>query len=252
LRALRWQTLGMRSRLALSVVAAALAVSAVACSNSPAKANPTVGTSKPIAGSSVPQSSVAPTTVRPTTAASTSTTTTTLAEETTTSTTLPESAKIVIGADRVGDALLGTDPDSVITYLTSILGKPTADSGWADPNSAFGVCPGTEVRGVVWGDLTLLFSDESNVAAGRRHFFYYSYGPAFGAQVNPFGMHTEAGITVGSPLKQLKAAYPSVVVYTDEPAGVTFSIDDTFTGSLSGPGANAVVTNINGGVGCGE
>jgi hypothetical protein len=109
-----------------------------------------------------------------------------------------------------------------------------------------------EVRGVVWGDLTLLFSDESNVAAGRRHFFYYSYGPAFGAQVNPFGMHTEAGITVGSPLKQLKAAYPSVVVYTDDPAGVTFSIDDTLTGSLSGPGANAVVTNINGGVGCGE
>ena len=131
----------------------------------PATAVPTtIATTVPVSSSTAPPSTAAPTTAAPTTIAPT---------------TVPAGAALVLRTNGVGDAAFGADADEVVAYVNSILGAPTADSGWADPFSTFGVCPGTEVRGVTWGDLTLLFSDESVVASGRRHFFTYSYGPAF-------------------------------------------------------------------------
>ena len=44
----------------------------------------------------------------------------------------------------------------------------------------------------------LLFTDESQFATGRRHFFSYTYGPSFTNQINPAGLKTDAGIGVGS------------------------------------------------------
>ena len=159
----------------------------------------------------------------------------------------------MLGQDRLGTAMFGVEPEAVVSYVTAILGPPTADSGWADPNSAFGVCPGTEVRGVTWGDLLLLFSDESGVASGRRHFFSYTLGPAFGASITPAGMATPEGIAVGSTVAALKSAYPGVYVYGgDDVFGPYYVVSENLTGFLTGAADTDTVQSVIGGVTCGE
>lgn len=155
--------------------------------------------------------------------------------------------------DGLGDAAFGVNVEEVIDYISSIAGAPTSDSGWADPFSAFGVCPGTEVRGVTWGDLLVLFSDESLVASGRRHFFSYSYGPAFTDRPRPAAMRTPEGITVGSSVAELRAAYPEVIVNpADDIFAAHFYVNDNFRGFLTGDTDADTVDSIIGGVGCGE
>jgi hypothetical protein len=212
-------------------------------------ATPTPTTVAPVTAAPTTQ---APTTIAPTTS-STSTTTSTTVAETTTSTTTPRSAALVLRDDGLGDALFGAETDEVIAYVRSIIGAPTADTGWVDPFSVFGVCPGTEVRGVTWGDLTLLFSDSSTVTSGRRHFFHYSYGPPFGSTIEPAGMRTSTGVGVGSTIAELRAGFPGVVVNpADDIFDANFYVSDTFRGFVSGTADTDLVTSIAGGVGCGE
>ena len=183
----------------------------------------------------------------------TSTTTTTVPPSTSsTSTTVGRAVALVLRDDGLGDALFGTDPEAVIDYVTAIVGRPTADSGWADPFQ-FGVCPGTEVRSVAWGDLTLMFSDKSVVLTGRRHFFTWTYGPAFGPAIDPGGMITDAGLGVGATVAQLRTAYPDIRINpADEILGPWFAISDEFTGLLTGTSDTDVVTAFTGGIPCGE
>jgi hypothetical protein len=153
----------------------------------------------------------------------------------------------------VGDAIFGVEPEEVIEYIRSIAGPPASDSGWADPFSAFGVCPGTEVRGVVFGDLLVLFSDESSVASGRRHFFAYAYGPPLGFEARPAAMRTPEGITIGSTVAELRAAYPDVIVTpADDINLANFHVNDNLNGFLTGAADTDEVHSIIGGVGCGE
>lgn len=196
----------------------------------------------------VPPSTIAPTTTAPTT----STTSTTVPASTTTSSTIPVAASLVLRDTGLGDAAFGADPGEVIAYFTSILGPPTADSGWADPFSSFGICPGTEVRGVTWADLTVLFSDDSTVLSGRRHFFNYLYGPPFGASIQPEGMRTERGIGVGSSVADLLAAYPEAQVYPEDLYGPYFVINEELIGFLTTTELDGTILSFIGGIGCGE
>lgn len=206
-----------------------------------------------------PRTTVAPTTVAPTTAApttvpattsTTSTTTTTVAPSTTT--TIPPGAALVLRDNGLGSAAFGADPDGVIDYITSIVGRPTADSSWIDPLS-LGACPGTEIRTVTYGDLQLFFSDESTVASGRRHFFSYVYGPPFGVTINPAGLATDAGISVGSAVLELRNTYPTAEVFPgDATSPATFSITAGLAGLLSSADDTGAITEVQGGFGCGE
>ena len=199
----------------------------------------------------LPPPTTVPVTLAPTTSTTLAETTTT--GETTSTTEVPKGAALILRDDGVGDAVFGADPDEVIAYIRSILGAPSADSGWADPFSSFGVCPGTEVRGVSWGDLTLLFTDSSVITSGRRHFFTYSYGPAFGSTIDPLGAHTTTGISVGSTVADLKAAYPGVVVNpADDIFAANFYINDNLTGFLTGATDTDTITSLTGGISCGE
>ena len=188
-----------------------------------------------------------------TTSTSTTTTTTTLPGQTTsTSTTaVPRAAALVLRDDGLGDARFGAEPESVISYVTSIIGRPTADSGWADPFQ-FGTCPGSEVRTVAWGDLTLYFGDESVVAEGRRHFFTWTLGPAFGAAIDPAGMVTDAAVGVGATVAALRVAYPDVRLEPDETLGPYFVVTDELTGTLTGLDDTDTVRSFSGGIPCGE
>ncbi|MEX0846768.1 MAG: hypothetical protein WD023_03235 [Ilumatobacteraceae bacterium] len=194
----------------------------------------------------------APTTTAPPASSSTTTSTTTTPESTTTSTSIPAAAALVLRDNGLGDALFGTEADEVVRYVQAVLGPPTADSGWADPFSAFGVCPGTEVRGVTWGDLTLLFSDVSTVATGRRHFFNYVYGPAFGVSIQPEGMRTDTGIGIGSTVADVKAVFPTVMIFPPDIADAYFVVSENLSGFLTGTTDDDTVRSVIGGIGCGE
>jgi hypothetical protein len=199
----------------------------------------------------VTTSVVPPTTAAPTTS-DTVAPTTSETGSTSTSTTEPAAAALVLRDDGLGDALFGADADGVIDYVTSVLGVPTDDSGWDDPFAHFGVCPGTEVRGVTWGDLQLLFSDESIVASGHRHFFNYVYGPPSGATINPVGLRTADGVGIGTTIGELRVVYPGVQVYPEEIYGPFFVVNENLSGFLTGVTDSDQVISFIGGIGCGE
>lgn len=161
-------------------------------------------------------------------------------------------AALVLRDNSLGNAAFGADPDTVIAIVTGVIGPPTLDSGWMDPLS-LGSCPGTEVRTVTWGDLVLLFSDESRVVSGRPHLFAYTYGPAAAGAVEPGGLQTDVGVGIGTTVAQLRLAYPNVAITAaDATAPAGFEASPALTGLLTSDQDTGVVTEVSGGFGCGE
>lgn len=192
------------------------------------------------------------TTVPSTLAPLTSSTTTSTSTSTSTSTTLPVGDDLLLQSGGIGAVRFGLDPEGVIAYVTKRLGEPTSDSGYVDSYSAFGSCPGSRVRGVQWGDLLLLFGDESTVVDGRLHFFSWKYGPKSGATADPPGLKTETGITLGSTVADLRRLHSSVQIFSDEIFGAGFEIERTLSGTLSSTERSGTVTVLYGGITCGE
>ena len=104
-----------------------------------------------------------------------------------------------------------------------------------------------------WNDLSLFFTDESSAASGLRHFASYTYGPAAGEFINPYGLTVEGGITVGDTVDELLAVYPDALISSDEEfGGSSFHIVDGLMGFLTGPAGADTITTFVGGFGCGE
>jgi hypothetical protein len=191
------------------------------------------------------------TTVVPTTPIETTTTAAPTTTPAPTTTTTPPGAKLPLRFDGIGDVRFGTDPDDSVAVISGVLGAPTSDSGWVDAASR--TCPGSEVRFVKWGDLTMEFSDDSSVSSGRRHFFAWVFGPAAGLALVPQGMKTPEGIGIGSTVAELRAAYPAADLFTDdELAGPYSALQEGLLAFLSDPTDTGVVTSMVGGQGCGE
>lgn len=222
------------------------------------------------AGSGDTTTTVTSTTVADTTTSSTSSTTTTVAATTsstsTTSsvplttvaptaapTTSPPGAALVLREDGVGDARFDAAADGVIAYVSTFVGAPTTDSGWVDPLT-FGVCPGASVRIVAWSDLSLFFTSNDVQGADGGQFFFYQYGPPFNPQrVEPFGLRTAGGITVGDTVAKLRAGHPSGTLEPgDEFSGPTYSIAPGLFVYVSDATDAGVVDEFVGGFGCGE
>lgn len=193
------------------------------------------------------------TTVAATMAPLTSTTSppTTTTSLVTTTTVVDPIKALVLRRDGIGDVRFGVDPEAVISYLKSQIGDPTRDSGYVDSFSEFGNCPGARVRGVRWGDLTLLFGDESTVAEGRLHFFAWKYGPPSGSRPVPAGLIAEGDITLGSTVAAIIKAFPKTEIFADEIFGAGFEIVRTLSGSLTDASASGRVTVMYGGIACG-
>jgi hypothetical protein len=198
----------------------------------------------PTAATTIPDTTLAPmtTSVAPesTTTSSTSSTLTTIAP----------AEQLVLREDGLGDVLFGVDADQMILYVTQLLGKPDSDSGYIGPVSEFGSCPGTQVRGVRWGDLLLMFGDESEVAKGRVHFYSWTYGPVQGIAPEPMGPITDGDITLGSTVAEILNVYPTAEIFNDDILGMGFEINRTLTGTLSNDSPNGVVVSMTGGVAC--
>jgi hypothetical protein len=211
---------------------------------------------------STPQPTAAVTTASPSTtavpststtsAATTTTTSTTSTTSTTTTTTIPAVKGLALSDAGLGDALFGAEADGVVTYVNSVLGAPTSDSGWVDPGSTGLKCTGTQARFVTWRDLALFFTDQSNFGSKLQHFASYTYGPAFGPTIDPYGLATVDKIGVGSTLDQLRFTYPSVRIVGASATNPTphFYIGKYLSGSLSSTKSSGLVTVVVGGTPC--
>ncbi|MDO8391256.1 MAG: hypothetical protein Q7V57_12280 [Actinomycetota bacterium] len=177
---------------------------------------------------------------------------TTTAAASTTTTTNPAAA-LELSSSGLGELLFGDDSEGVFATLTTILGEADEDTGWLDTAMEALACPGTEVRFVRWHDLTITFSDESPYATGSRHFAAYTYGPAAGDTIEPWGLATEAGLGVGDTVADLTEMYPDAVVHlADELSGPSFYIEEGLSGFLTGVDPIEELISFVGGYGCGE
>ena len=182
------------------------------------------------------------------------TTTTTLAivpsSTSSTSTTVSPGETLVLRSDGLGDSLFGVDAPALIAIVTELLGKPDSDSGYVPTTKKYKLCPGTQVRSVRWGDLMLMFGDESGYAEGRLHFFSWNYGPVAGIAPVPMGPTTDGDITLGSTVAELLRVYPSAEIFMDDVAGASFILESTLSGILSDQTPDGVVIAMYGGNAC--
>ena len=187
-----------------------------------------------------------------TTMAPVSTTTSTTSTTTTTTTTIVEGAELILRSNGLGSARFGVDPDGVIAFVTSVLGSPDSDTGYVDSFSQFGTCPGSEVRGVRWGDLTLLFGDDSDFGSGRRHFYQWQFGPQTSSPLRPNGPLTDGLIGLGSTVAEIRRVYPEVEIFADEVYGPGFELEPLLWGTLTDDADSGRVIALVGGTPCGE
>ncbi|MBS32249.1 MAG: hypothetical protein CL445_07475, partial [Acidimicrobiaceae bacterium] len=175
---------------------------------------------------------------------------------TTPTTTIPEPlgvAELILTAGGLGEAAFGSEPDAVISYVSSILGSPTEDSDWTTPETF--LCAGTVIREVNWGVLSLVFGDESSSASGRPHFMSYTYGLIDRLGDEPQGLVTSEGLTISNTVATLLDRTDARLDEGDEELEIppSFFYDrDPFpvTGLLTGTSDEDVVLVILGGSGC--
>ena len=221
---------------------------------------PTPDSGPVTAESTVPETEV-PTTVEApavtTTEVPTTVATTTPPDETTTVETTPVETtpdpvggEFELSADGLGAVQFGADPEQTITFVTSVIGPPTSDTGWVDPFE-IGPCGGTRIRQVNWNQLKLEFGDVSDVIQGRDHFYAYFYGVEGSSTPEPAGLTTAENIGAGSTVASLLAAYPGAQLRLgDEFIGPSFTINDNLLGRISGVSDTDVVEAFIGGRPC--
>lgn len=168
-------------------------------------------------------------------------------------TTEPVYVQELLLSDRgLGIKDFGAPPDEVIQYVSSMLGATTADSDWVEA-SQFPDCAGTQVRVVDWGVLSLQFADTTKYGS-EQHFSGWTYGNPVEIGEEPVGLHTDAGLSVGSSVAQLKAGYPDAEFQDGDPESAypdSFYLGDDLWGLLSGTRDSDSVTVLYGGLGCG-
>ena len=176
---------------------------------------------------------------------------------TTTAAGLPAASEMSLTPTGIGQVDFGTPPEETIAEFTVAVGGPSEDYDWT-PDPIFGECPGAFTRGVTWGSLVALFSDDG---AGNQEFFAWTYGydpesGTSGADSRELDLRTLEGIGLGSTRAELKAAYGERLIEEEDLSievwGFTIDPDQTqyLQGLLSGPSDDARVVVIESVPGC--
>lgn len=168
-----------------------------------------------------------------------------------------EFAIVELLPDGLGVASFGAGAETVISTLTADLGPADEDSGWTDSFSAFGTCPGEEVRVVTWGELSVFLTDSTTAVGpypdpGEPHFFSWL---AVHQPENPgYGFTTAQGVGPGSTIGDVRAAHGDAVeVLYEEPFDTWFLfIGDDYLGSVADDDPGSVVESLAAGTLCGE
>lgn len=189
----------------------------------------------------------APAVTAATTSSAVPATTTSTARPTTTTST----AALVLEEDGLGVVDFGDDGNEAVATLTEILGPPdTSDPGQFEP------CAGGTLSFTQWGPLGI----EVVMSDAPRLVSYY-YGSYDGSGPTPTGepLATTDGITIGSTVADLRAAYGSDVEIEDvaELGGPVYNVTafgdpaDNIHGTLTGlTDEDTVLQVAAGGSGC--
>jgi hypothetical protein len=156
-------------------------------------------------------------------------------------------AELVLRGDGLGVVDLGAAPDDAIAAVTAALGDPTLDTGWEPSFSAYGTCPGEQIRGVEWDHLVLLFTDGDTAYGRGQHLFTWRLTGA------PPALGTAKGLGYQARVADAEELYPGDVEVTEPdepfPGFLTLAADGgAITGYLDGD----VITNLEAGTPCGE
>jgi hypothetical protein len=203
-----------------------------------------------------PQTTAAPeTTLAPETSQTTAPATTELPATTIPSTTTTTLVPLVLEPDGLDVVDFGAGVEDTVAAVIARLGNATADSGWVASRGQFGTCPGTVVRVIRWQSLRLFFGDgPTDFGEDIRHFFYYNQSTVSTDEV--VDLATAEDIALGSTVEELETAYgDDLLIESTIPFGVTFTVESTGPGLLSGiltaSSPDGLVTAIAGGFGCG-
>lgn len=218
------------------LVAGALCAVLTACGSTETS---TTSTTAAPAGTVAPTGATSTTSTTATTSAPATSTTkaagatsTTKATGATTSTTATTASSLVLEADGLGAVSFGDPATEVLAALSKELGEPEDDDTLSE-------CGGGADRGVRWADLSVSFMGGNLVG--------YHYGSPSGDVTHQIS--TIEGISAGSTVGQLKAAYPTVEV-TESSLGPEWTVPDGVNGFLSSMGPAATVTGVYAGDNC--
>jgi hypothetical protein len=250
-----WQR-GVLVVLSVAVLVTAIVLAVVVATRGPSEQGPRETTTTTSPASSTSTTPTSTTTSSPTSSTSTSTSTTT-STTTTTPTTItmvpPES--LMLRPDGLGDADFGTGAAEAVESVEAVLGDPDLDTGWL-PVSQVGACIGSEVRFVRWGSLQIFLTDGPSDwgPAGVRHLAAYDHAAALGSPVHP--LQTDTGISIGTPVGDVRAILGTDAVTGEEGFAPVFTIDPPGPGyqwgGLSGLDPTDVVESISGGFSCAD
>lgn len=167
------------------------------------------------------------------------------------------------GVDLPGVLLeFGAPFEAAQTALRDVLGAPTADSGPGPSAGAYGVCPGSTVRALEYGDgaLVLLFGDANDPEL--RMFSWLLTDQGDPAAVPParalVGDVTTYDLAVGASVADLRAGTTGVgldVQPGDELVAASFRLQDQSSGlfgTLTSAADDGAVSGVVAGDACGE
>lgn len=150
-------------------------------------------------------------------------------------------------SDGLGSLKFGATEEDVLTTFNRALGTSTADTGWTSSFSAYGTCPGNQIRVVEWNRLRVFFGDTK---FGTKKFFQYEYTDRNATSPIPL-ITTAVGLTLNMTKAELLTLYPNVKItpWTENYEQIErFAIDDSLQGTIK----DGKVFWINSGVQCGE
>lgn len=135
---------------------------------------------------------------------------------------VPAHAGVVLSRDGLGLVSIGEDADAALARLADAVGRPNTLTKWLPKQrSLWGSCPGEQVRGAKWGDLWVLFGEDTALGDGRRLFAWTLGGAtAYGGS----GARTAEGIGVGSTVAELTSAYGERVRFEEYELGARFTV----------------------------
>ena len=171
--------------------------------------------------------------------------------------TVPESAGVVLSRDGLGVVAFGDPAEPALQTLRDAMGKANSVTRWLTmERSLWGTCPGDLVRGAKWGDLWVIFSDESELSQ-ERHVSSWMLGRA--GVYGRTQLRTAEGIGVGSTVAELRAAYGERLSLQAHELGANFAVapapdEDAgprvLTGTASGDQDHHRVRTMRGGIPC--
>ncbi len=160
---------------------------------------------------------------------------------------------LVLSADGLGEARFGDEVDATIAYVSSLLGSPTADTGWVDIETELLICKRNSFRQVDWGVLRLEFGSPSVSGGDQPHFIGWDYGTDGRLGEDPEGIITAFGVGLGARVDELLAAYPGAEMFEGEEGNFppAFAWSGGLSGFTTGTNDSDVVTVMQAGERCG-